>query len=647
MRKIYLYILLLIPALSVNAQEKLIKKISKKNYDNLAYVKTSEVFLEVAEKGHESEEMFKKLGNSFYFNNEMESASKWYGKLMEIETGNLDPEYYFRYAQALKGIGNYELSDQWMRKFEAQKPQDLRAKAFASTEDYLSKIEKISYKDAEVKNLEINSELSDFGSTLYNGNLIFSSSRGTGELYSWNEQPYLDLYSAEIDAEGNFSKVNKFGLDINTKYHESSAAYTPDGKYLFFTRNNYFKSRYSEDDKKFNRLQIYRAEIDENGGYNNLTSVHFNNDEYSVAHPTINKEGTKMYFASDMPGSTGQSDIYVVNINQDGTLGEPENLGITINTEGAESFPFISDNGDLYFSSTGYPGLGGLDVYVVKSFESQYSSSESRTFKVQNIGKPFNSKQDDFAYYINDEKGQGYFTSNRKGGKGDDDIYAFNLPECKQELQGVLKDAETQEVLAKAKVILQDALGNIIAESITDKKGAYSLEVSCDTEYLIRGEKVDYESSENRFVSTNRFEKLTQDLNLVRDVKPIQVGDDLAKTLNIPIIYFDFDKHNIRPDAAVELEKVIAVLKQYPTMEIEVRSHTDSRATKVYNEALSTRRNKSTKVYIIEEGQINPDRITGAGYGESQLVNGCSDGVKCSEEDHQLNRRSEFIIIKM
>lgn len=631
---------------TVSAQDKVVKKVIKKNYDQLAYVKTSEVLLKVAEEGHKSTDLFQKLGNSYYFNNKMSEASKWYGELMALEDEIIDPEYYFRYAQALKGIENYDESDIWMEKFKNSRPSDLRAKAFLGSSDYLSKIDRHSYKDVEIQNLDINSELSDFGSAVHEGELIFASSRGDGDIYKWNNQPYLDLYSSKQKEDGSYKTASKFSEGLNTKFHESSVAYTPNGKYIYFTRNNFFKNKYREDDKQFNRLQLLRAEVTESGNFENLASIHFNSDDYSVAHPTINAAGTKLYFASDMPGTTGMSDIYVVDINDDGTLGKPENLGDTINTEGSETFPFINTNGDLYFSSSGYPGLGGLDVYVIEGFDKKYPTNTNLV--VQNVGKPFNSSQDDFGYYENVETRSGFFTSNRDGGKGDDDIYSFAIPECVQLVEGVVKDIETQELLVGSKVILLDSKGEEVASKIVGDDAKYSFELSCTSEYLVRGSKETYSSEEKRFASADRFaDPSKEDLLLKKDLKQIQVGDDLAKTLDIPIIYFDFDKHNIRPDAALELQKVIEVLKQYPTMELDVRSHTDSRAPYDYNIALSNRRNKSTIKYIIEKGGIDPSRLTGRGYGETQLVNECSDGVKCSEAAHQLNRRSEFIITKM
>jgi outer membrane protein OmpA-like peptidoglycan-associated protein/tetratricopeptide (TPR) repeat protein len=615
---------------------------ANKEYDNFAYLKTSDILLEVANNGYKSVDLLQKLGNSFYFNNKMEEAAKWYGELMAMNE-IVDAEYYFRYALALKSSENYLESDKWMQKFHEVNRSDLRGKVFASRVDYLAKIEEAS-RDFEVKNLEINSELSDFGSTEYKNQLIFASTRGGGKKYGWNEQPFLDLYSTDKQEDGSYANVTEFGDDINTKYHESTAAFTPDANTMYFTRNNYFKGKAKKDDNGTNRLKIYKATF-KNGKWEDLESIIFNSDQYSVAHPSINSKGNRMFFASDMIGSLGSSDIFVVSINSDGTLGEPQNLGATVNTEGTESFPFVNSVGDLYFSSNGFTGLGGLDVFVIRDFENKYELRQPMI--LENIGKPINSPKDDFGYYENLVTEQGFFTSNRDGGKGDDDIYTFKIPECKQVIDGVVRDEITQELIDRAVVSLFDENGIEVDRTLVGPDAVFSFDVECDKEYLIRVDKDTYTSDEVRVNTPNSKQELKMEMNLKQDEQKIEPGTDLAKTLGIPIIYFDFDKSNIRLDAEVELQKVIAVLKKYPTMKIDVRSHTDSRASFEYNNTLSKKRNKSTLDYIIKKGGISKDRLTGDGYGESQLVNKCSDGVECTEAEHQLNRRSEFIILNM
>ncbi|MDN3492541.1 OmpA family protein [Winogradskyella bathintestinalis] len=618
----------------------------KDDYRDFAYVKTSEVLLEVANKGYKSADLFQKLANSFYFQNKMEDAAKWYGELMNMEEV-VDPEYYFRYALALKGIKDYEGSDKWMKKFNELKPDDLRGKAFLSKVDYKSSIEELSREDIEIVNLDINTELSDFGTTEYENSIVFSSARGGGRKYRWNEEPYLDLYAVEKDEEGNFGEAKAVEGEVNTKYHESSAVFSPNGKYMFFTRNNYHRLKYKEDESGINRLQLYRATLSDDGTWDNIHKIHFNSIDYSVAHPALNLTGTKLYFASDMPGTFGQSDIFVVDVNDDGTLGEPENLGTSINTEGQESFPFINTNGDLYYSSTGFPGLGGLDVFKSEGLDKKVKEGSNRNFPIQNVGKPVNSAKDDFGYYENLVTKRVYFSSNREGGKGSDDIYTFEIPELKLLVEGTVEDLNSRELIPGATVILYDENGNEIMRDTVGDEAYFNFEVDPKKEYLIRAEKDKYTSDEKRFITPNKNQELKMVLLIEQDEQQIEPCDDLAKVLDIPIIYFDFDKSIIRYDAEIEIQKVLAVLTKYPTMHIDIRSHTDCRGAATYNEKLSDKRAQSTRQYLIDNG-IDADRLTAKGYGEARLVNDCgcepSNDSNCSEEEHQLNRRSEFII---
>ncbi|MCA0154475.1 OmpA family protein [Winogradskyella vincentii] len=647
MRTVYRYILLAIVVVSTSisfAQQGKIQSV-KNDYRDFAYVKTSEVLLEVANKGYKSVDLFQKLANSYYFRNEMEDASKWYGELMALNEV-IDPEYYFRYALALKGIKNYDESDKWMKKFNDLKPDDMRGRAFMSKVDYREAIEELSREDIEPENLEINTELSDFGTTEYENSIVFASSRGGGRKYRWNDQPYLDLYSVE-KTESGFGEVNEIQGKVNTKFHESSAVFSPNGQYMFFTRNNFFNMKYKEDGTGVNRLQLYRATLSEDGTWDEIHSIHFNSKEYSVAHPALNLLGNKLYFASDMPGTFGQSDIFVVDVNDDGTLGEPENLGPSINTEGQESFPFVNTDGDLYFSSNGYPGLGGFDVFKSEDLDAKVRAGSNRNFPIENIGKPVNSEFDDFGYYENLVTKRVYFSSNREGGKGSDDIYTFEIPECEQLVVGTVQDMDTDELLPNSTVILFDGEGNELERTIVGEDAAFQFSLDCEMEYLVRGEKETYTSDEKRFTTPNRKQELRLQLLLDKDEQAIAPCDDLAKILDIPIIYFDFDKSNIRYDAEIELQKVLAVLNKYPTMTIDIRSHTDCRGTESYNESLSERRAQSTRKYLIDNG-IASERLTAKGYGEYRLVNDCgcepTNESSCSEAEHQLNRRSEFII---
>ncbi|WP_347924682.1 OmpA family protein [Pontimicrobium sp. SW4] len=607
---------------------------AQKQYDKLSYIKSVDALLKIVESGNSSTEVLNNLANAYYFNGMMEEASNWYGELFS-KNEDVEAENYFRYAQALKAQNKYKESDKAMQQFVSLKPEDSRAKAFINSSDYLNVIEKLS-DDFKVENLSLNTKYSDFGTSFYKSGIYFASSRGEGKIYNWNEQPFLNIYSI------NASNVLEIKGDINTQYHESSTTFSKDGKTMYFTRNNYFNGKFKRNSKDEHSLKVYKASLID-GKWTNVTPLPFNNDEYNVAHPALNNDETKLYFASDMPGTIGGSDIFVVTINEDGTYGTPQNLGSKINTEGRENFPFVSNNGTLYFSSDAHVGLGGLDVFEFPNIDNISSSNDIP----YNVGKPINSPKDDFGYIINEETRKGYFSSNREGGKGDDDIYSFTRNVCKQNVSGTVVDVDTNEIIANANLTIYDENNNVVETLISNANGAFSTDLVCkDMTYRVTASKTDYSSDEEQFkVHSKLREPVDLKLSLKAEPKAAEIGTDLFKLLNLNPIYFDYDKSNIRPDAEIELTKIINYMNEFPSVKVDVRSHTDSRGKDAYNLALSNRRNKSTVKYIVEKGGISKDRLTGKGYGETQLVNKCKNGVKCSKEEHQENRRSEFIVI--
>ena len=433
---------------------------------------------------------------------------------------------------------------------------------------------------------------------------------------------------------------------INTKFNESTAVFTKDGKTVYFTRNNYVNKKLGTDKNNTILLKILRATKDSNGEWGNVVEIPFNSDQYNVAHPALSPDEKYLYFASDMAGSLGASDIFRVEILGDNKYGKPENLGNVINTPGRESFPFISKNNVMYYSSDGFPGLGGLDIFAVKFYDN------GTTSKPINIGRPGNSADDDFCFIMDSDSKIGFLTSNRPGGKGKDDIYSFfeekPLPfDCQKMLKGVLKDAKTNDVIVDGLIVLSDRTMKEVAKQKTKEDGSFAFnEVDCkELYYYLRGEKEKYETAEVK-VSTDKEGETYYEMLLKPREVAISKNTDLAKVSDIKQIYFDLNKSDIRPDAAVELAKIVELMKEYPKMKIDIRSHTDSRASDAYNLALSDRRAKSTLEWIVKQG-IERKRLTAKGYGETRLVNGCSNGVPCTEEEHQANRRSEFIVVSM
>ncbi|WP_245557725.1 OmpA family protein [Flavobacterium antarcticum] len=638
-----LFILLFgIYSINLHAQ---ISKISKadKDYENYAYIDAIKTYERVAEKGFKDAEMFKKLGNAYYFNAELDKANKWYTALFEM-TKEVEPEYYFRYSHSLKSVGKYGEANKMLDLFNTKSGNDLRAKLYEKNKEYLSTIEDYSGKYI-VEILNINSAESDYGTSFYDNQIIFASSRKVigknQKMQQWTNQAFTSLYASAINSDSTFQEPRLFSKVIDSKFNEATPVFTSDGLTMYFTRNNYLDGKRKKDSKKVTLLKLYKATYKE-GGFTDVVELPFNSNEYSAAHPALSPDEKTLYFVSDMPGSVGQSDLYKVAIHQDGTFGTPENLGNKINTEGKETFPFISSDNTLYFSSDGHPGLGGLDVFMAEMDDKGFR-------EVTNIGTPINGPTDDFAYLFDTKTNTGFFTSNREGGMGYDDIYKFTeVVQLNQEqiLSGIITDLKSGLVLNQSKVTLFDENMKFVETTFSDEEGAYSFDVVAGAQHYVRAEKENYNTEEKQFQISSESAKNILSFQLESIITQVKVGDDLAKVFHIELIYFDLDKSNIRPDAAADLAKIADVLKQNPTMKIAIRSHTDSRQTHQYNASLSERRAKATLKWLIKDG-INSSRMTAKGFGETELVNNCSDGIECSEVQHQMNRRSEFIIIAL
>ncbi len=649
MRSVKIILSISILLLSFNHAYSQSKTVDKANklFERYAYGDCIKLYLKAIENNEKSVEIYSNLADSYYQNADMDNAVLWYKELMSYDLPSVKGEYYFKYSQALKAIGEYTRSDLWLEKLSNLNANDTRASSLKYDPNYIAKIEANSNRYS-MKTVGVNTEFSDFAAGFdQNGGVIFSSSRDEGVstklTHKWTGLPFLQLYTATISKDGNLVNAKKLDGDFNSKYNESSVAITNDGKTMYFTRNSY-DNGYQKDKKGIIRLKLYRAKKKGNF-WTNIAELPFNSTEYSVAHPTLSPDNSKLYFASDMPGTYGLSDIYVVDINNDGTFGKPLNLGDQINTEGRDTFPFMSKTGEFYFASDGHLGLGGLDIFVCTDL------SNATKANIYNVGKPLNSLKDDFAFIIDDESKVGYFTSNRKGGRGSDDIYKLIQikplnTKCEKLVSGTVTNKQSGEIIAGASVIIYNGESQTIKELNSDAKGEFSFELNCGEEtFTAIGTKENFKQGTKKFTIKDNDEEVKLSIELEPEETVAEVGQDLAKVLDLNPIYFDFDKSFIRADARVELEKVFAYMKEYPAVKIDVRSHTDSRGKDSYNLSLSERRNKSTIKYIIERG-IDASRLTGKGYGETRHLNKCSNGVKCTEEEHQLNRRSEFIVVE-
>ena len=626
------------------------KELEKANemYKNFSYVDAIKIYERIAQKGFVNQEMLESLGNAYYYNAEYKKALPWYEQLFQEGKYKVKPEYYYRYAQTLKSVGDYTQADKMMAKFvELTNANDTRAALFEENKDYQTVIKNNSGR-FQLNNASVNTENSEYGTAFYGDKIVFAGAtdarkakRGVSQ---WTGESFYDLYEAE-HFDQKLGSRKPFSSSINTQFNESTPVFTKDRNTMYFTRNNYVNRKLGSDIENTILLKILRATKDKNGNWGDIVEVPFNSDQYNVAHPALSPDEKYLYFASDMPGSFGNSDIFRVEILGDNQYGTPENLGNIINTAGRESFPYISKDNVLYYSSDGIPGLGGLDIFAAKF------NADGSTSKPVNIGMPGNSADDDFCFVFNSDSKIGFLTSNRPGGKGKDDIYSFRedkplLFSCQKNIKGIVKDAKTKAIIANAKVILSDKVMKEVGKDQSKTDGTFTFEkVNCnDSHYYLRGEKEKYETAEVN-VTVGKDEVVYEILLNPREVA-IKKGMDLAKVFEIKEIKFDYNKADIRPDAAVELTKIVEVMREYPKMKIDIRSHTDSRGSDSYNLKLSERRAKATLEWMVKQG-IERKRLTAKGYGETQLVNGCSNGVPCTEEEHQENRRSEFIVVAM
>ena len=597
-----------------------------------------------------SPELLEKVGDAHYFNSNMEEAYQWYEQLYELEEEELSADYLYKYAQSLKGTGKYGRARRFLKLYD---------KKLNETPLWRHRYEEVAYREIllenlltaedifSIRNLDINSEYSDFGPMFYGDDqIVYASSVDSAffktRRYKWNDQPYLDLYVARMNQEDSgLQTAVKFSRKINTKYHEAAVTFSPDHMTMYFTRNNYGK-KLRRDRRGINHLKIYRSQK-LNGEWTEAEELPFNGEDFSTGHPALSPDGKKLYFVSDRPGTIGNTDIFVVDVNEDGSFSAPKNLGAEINTEQQEMFPFIKDD-KIYFSSNGHVGLGGLDVFQASILE------DGGYGDLQNVGKPVNSQHDDFSFIIDPETQKGYFASNRQGGKGDDDLYSFQrlIPEEVNEnaIAGVVTDLVSEEVLPEAFVQLLDENNMVLREMSSDTDGSFVFEeLDSNTRYRIRVEKADYIQAEQD-VETLDNEIVSTEIALDKLEERIVVEDGIKK-IRTDNIYFDFDKFSIREDAAAELDELAGIMRDRPTMVIRIESHTDSRGSAAYNKYLSDNRARATRDYLIRKG-IDPARIESAvGFGEERLLNGCDGTIKCSAEAHELNRRSEFIIVRM
>lgn len=754
-----------------------------------------------------------RLAHSYQQTRNTQAAERIYRELLDDNhefTGD-DVKVYLYYAQTLASNGKHAESRQMWEKYGKLNQDDQRGKAFGKLYDDVGKL----YKNADsyqVDYLNINTNRADFSPVRYKGGLVFCSGRGEGtgikRVFNWDKTAFLDLYylsdlsvvstatgigsggsnttpknqkntrglgndeytpptandsptvgvygGNQVNAglgynEKPMSESDRFSKTLNTKYHEGPASFTQDGSRIVFTRNNYNNGNYRESTDKVNKLKLYTAE-NKNDTWANIQELPFNSDEYSCGHPCFTQDDKLLYFVSDMPGGFGGTDVYVVSY-QNGSWGTPVNLGKSVNSKGNEMFPFVDENGHLYFSSDGHPGLGDLDLFFVEIVGGKPSN------KVMNLGAPLNSPKDDFGIITDGLRRSGYFSSNRKRGTYDDDIYRFarkgSLYACR-ELSIRVIDANTKNVLDSLQMEIQTK-GKLLEQKEAEANGVFKVCLDENSEYVFTLSRKNYQSSKVGYSTKgsaddmpsiieitlartppplviqtevveskpsqpivvsndddgkrkSKFrgrvfseqdkqplggvivtfrnecdgtlqrvvtkadgiyefdmiggcdytleaikESYNRNVNKVKRIPkkktPKEVSQDLGLLKEgdvIPIdnIYYEFNQYKLNAQANQELDRIVSTLKKYPNMVVEIGSHTDSRGNSDANRQLSQKRAQAVVDYLVKKG-VGRNRLVPNGYGESQLVNNCTDGVACTEAEHQRNRRTTLKIIRL
>jgi outer membrane protein OmpA-like peptidoglycan-associated protein len=613
-------------------------------FEQEAYISAIKIYEHLANKGKGTTDIYEKLGDANYFNANYVQAQKWYEKRYVLNAPF--PEgFLYRYSQSLKSAGMLEEAQKVMAEYAKEKPTELRVRNQTPTLRAQNSIKKGS-DNFSITNLNINSKYSDFSSTFKGDTLLFASARPriiANQIYQRTGQAFTNLYYSvkTKDTTNTYSEPKLFSKKVFSVYHEATPVFTKDGKTMYYTQNEVKENHKRKLTNGLNK--IYKA-TNENGKWidQGILDI-FALDSIRVAHPALSPDEKTLYFASDAKGSYGQSDLYKIALHPDGTIGNPVNLGITINTEARESYPFVTQDNILLFASDGRLGMGGYDIYAV-------DLNIPNALPVH-LSTPINSPFDDFDMNWDRQTNQGVLSSNRPGGKGDDDLYSFQntgapfVFEYLTNIKGRVLDLNSSNPIGYAALVLLDKNNNEIARTIADENGNFTFEnVASNTTYSIQISKKDYTSSIINVVAGLYDTILENEIQLNKDVYEIAPGLDLAKVFEIKQIYFDLDKSNIRKDAIEPLEKIVQALQEYPSIKIEIGSHSDSRQHRKYNKLLSQRRAEATMAYLVQRG-IAPERLTAKGYGESQLVNRCADAVQCSEAEHQQNRRSTFVIL--
>lgn len=621
------------------------KKIQK-SFKFAKYEKVISYYKNVLKKQPNNPKASYYIAESYRLSNRIKEAEPFYAKIKG--RGSRKDSVGLYYAKSLQANGKYdeakkELED-LVNSSEDENIKD-RARKELKGLDYLARLtEKKNYY--RVKNLEaLNTPFAEYGPAYSNSLLYFASSRANDRIYEASGTPFTDLYQVETKG-ANVDLVTLKALPANINLpnvNTGCITFSPDGKLMIFARGNSGKRKGGSDVDLF--LSRFR-----NGQWTDPVAININQPNSWESTPALSPDGRTLYFSSNRKGGYGGLDIYSAQMDSRGRFGKAKNLGPDINTAGDELFPYMAENSKLYFSSDGHPGYGMLDIFVVNRANGKNS--------IDNLGPTVNSTGDDFGMYLF-KPDRGFFTSNRDGGKGDDDIYTFvnddpNLKVVNYLLAGVtysLRKDSTREILPDTKISLLDEGGDVMQDFTTGNDGKFLFRVYENENYYLLGERDGYLTKRQKFTTFGKSVPLESLKELVTNITldTLLVLDRKAKNVAFRLnnIYFAYNMADINPDAAHELDKLVQLLNDNPEIKIEMGSHTDSVASDEYNIELSQRRAESTVNYLIRKG-IDPKRLEAKGYGERVPIarNTNPDGSD-NPVGRQRNRRTEFRILEI
>jgi outer membrane protein OmpA-like peptidoglycan-associated protein len=600
-------------------------KTGNKHYNNIAYSKAATSY-EKALKSKNIPDARMKLADCYRKLNNSLRAEENYAQAVSLPEAKAIHKFY--YAQALMQNGKCSEAQKWLNEYLSENPNDQVAKNMVASCNAQSKlmIDSLLYS---VSQLSMSTPGSEFAAVRYKDGIVFTGEKQTGKSkYSpYTGRPYYSLYYSKLE-NNKWGKAEPLNENVNKKLHNTTAIFTRDGNTMFYTANNLAGKKSLNDSLGTTQFSVQRASL-QNDKWTSTEMLPFTSREFSTGHPSLSDDGSTLYFVSDMQGGMGGTDIYMVKF-ENGSWGNTVNLGTTVNTSGNEMFPSINGN-TLYYSSDGLVGMGGLDIYKTKYENSTWSTPV-------NMGYPVNSTRDDFSFMPDSASAAtGYFSSNRNSETGTDHIFSFVRKEYQFIIDGMAVEKDSDKPIAGATVTLVNKTSGTRESVTTGDDGTFTFRLNPESEFTVEGSKEKYfkNSADVSTVDKHASENMVVHMRL--EVEPVVV----EKPMVVPNIYYDYDKAAIRSDAAKQLDSLAGVLKENPTITIELMAHTDSRGTNEYNNKLSQRRADAAVKYLTGKG-VAKTRMTAKGYGETMLTNNCKDGEVCDEASHQANRRTEF-----